>query len=1249
MMNVEFRQFSGVMASAEFRSEPCGLAFTGSDSAGRPAAALEVRGEKGRARPTRHPRCLGAGHASRVRRFVASCACALLALTGFAFAFASAAGAAGTIATIAGDPLISGPSTAIGQNPNSIAVASDGALYVADEEQGLVRRIDPATHEESVAAGNGGLPANGAHAFSASSPAVATSIPMQPQALTLDASGDLIVGDGNNSRPGGLGLLAANNCSSACPFGLPSMTKGDIYGIAGSGASDSYPGNGEPANAAEVEPRALSTDSAGDILIASNGCYEGKGGSFFCGGVLSLLAAANCSSSCPFGLPSMTQGDIYTLAGGGEKEVTNGEPARNVALHYPAGVAVDSFGDLVASTEVVNEVFGIGTVKVVAAANCSSGCPYGLPSTTKGAIYTIAGGGSAFPGTNGEPATNIELNPQGVAFDASGDVILADTLNGRTRLVPRANCSFACPFGLASTTAGDIYTIAGGGGSNPGDGGPATSAQLSPLSFATDSAGNLLIAERSGNRARLLAASNCASGCGYGLSTLTKDDIYTIAGNGSSYSGDGGPANRAQLNSPSSIVSEATTNGNIFFDDSGNGRIALISGGPSCTSGPCGFGLPKRLEGDIYTIAGGGTGSVINGAKALATTLFRPEGMALDSNGDIVFSTVTEVVVLARTNCSSDCPFGLPAMTEGDLYIVAGTFSDTASGDEGPATEAGLGNPAGAIAVDAEGDLLIGSPQAQSLRMVAAANCSSDCPFGLAKAIRGDVYRIAGGGTEGSGALATNISLTEPSSITVDSTGDALVGDYVRGVVWLIANSTCSSSCPLGLSSTEKGHAYIVAGGGSSGDGVPATSASVSGPGALTLDQAGDLLIYQGFFPAVRLVANSSCSSSCAFGLPSTTMGDIYRIAGDGTNGYSGDEGPALEAELSPIQFSANGLVVDATGRLLISDTANNRIRAVTAQSAKPVPVNIVPPSISGSAVEGQILTATMGSWDNAPTTFAYQWSRCADTCTPIPGASSASYTASASDVGLQLIVAVTASNSEGASSPAVSSRSATITPATQLGARGPSGSSGGGGDSSSTATVAQTGTTGGGSLPAPVLAQSETIAPAGGTVTIRLAGTSRFVALSSTNSIPNGSEVDATNGHVLITVATRTGTETAEAYGGRFIVKQDRGGSQETHFVLSLTLSGCPRVVLPHAAATVSRSERGPKSRRLWVSEKGGSWATSGRYVSTTVEGTRWLTQDQCNLSKVSVATGKVKVLDLVRNTTKNLTGGQHYTARRR
>jgi hypothetical protein len=205
-----------------------------------------------------------------------------------------------------------------------------------------------------------------------------------------------------------------------------------------------------------------------------------------------------------------------------------------------------------------------------------------------------------------------------------------------------------------------------------------------------------------------------------------------------------------------------------------------------------------------------------------------------------------------------------------------------------------------------------------------------------------------------------------------------------------------------------------------------------------------------------------------------------------------------------------------------------------------------------------------------------------------------------------------------------------------------------GGGTSTSTAATT-------GAEPAPVLGQRQTTSVISGTVSLRRKGTSKFTSLSRVSTIPDGSEVEATKGHVLITVATLTPgkTQTAEIWGGRFLIHQERTGSGETHLTLSLPLTGCPRVTLPRGtAATLAVSAKhssGPKSRHLWVSEGGGSWGTNGRYVSTTVEGTRWLTQDECNQSEVQVAAGKVKVDDLVRNKTKTLTNGQHYTAKRR
>jgi Bacterial Ig-like domain (group 3) len=180
---------------------------------------------------------------------------------------------------------------------------------------------------------------------------------------------------------------------------------------------------------------------------------------------------------------------------------------------------------------------------------------------------------------------------------------------------------------------------------------------------------------------------------------------------------------------------------------------------------------------------------------------------------------------------------------------------------------------------------------------------------------------------------------------------------------------------------------------------------------------------------------------------------------------------------------------------------------------------------------------------------------------------------------------------------------------------------------------------------PAPLLARRQTTRATSGTATVRLNGTSTFSPLSGSISIPDGSEVDATNGRVVITVATPTGkTVSAEVYGGRFRVHQDSSG--ETHFILTLPLTGCPKVALPHGSAASLAKHSGPKSRHLWVSETGGGWGTNGRYVATTVQGTTWLTLDECTRSQVKVTAGKVKVLDLVRRKTKMVTAGHSYVA---
>jgi hypothetical protein len=188
--------------------------------------------------------------------------------------------------------------------------------------------------------------------------------------------------------------------------------------------------------------------------------------------------------------------------------------------------------------------------------------------------------------------------------------------------------------------------------------------------------------------------------------------------------------------------------------------------------------------------------------------------------------------------------------------------------------------------------------------------------------------------------------------------------------------------------------------------------------------------------------------------------------------------------------------------------------------------------------------------------------------------------------------------------------------------------------------------------VPAPVLGKRETVQVLGGIVTVRTVGTISFVPLTGTMSVPDGSELDTTHGRALVTAATATPgtTRSAEAYTGRFVIHQERTKRAETHLTLSLPLSGCPsnkhKKPVHRSLRAAAGRILGPKSRHLWVSDRGGHWGTNARYLSTSIEGTRWLTFDACNRSVVIVTTGRVSVRDLVSGRVKVLSAGQRYQA---
>jgi hypothetical protein len=186
-----------------------------------------------------------------------------------------------------------------------------------------------------------------------------------------------------------------------------------------------------------------------------------------------------------------------------------------------------------------------------------------------------------------------------------------------------------------------------------------------------------------------------------------------------------------------------------------------------------------------------------------------------------------------------------------------------------------------------------------------------------------------------------------------------------------------------------------------------------------------------------------------------------------------------------------------------------------------------------------------------------------------------------------------------------------------------------------------------------PVVGQREVLTLLAGSVTVRIKGATTFTPLLGSIDVPDESEVDASRGRVEITVATAQGAiATATAYQGRFLLHQDGAAPAEAHLVLSAALSGCSSAHRPRGAGNArasiagGRRRRSVKSRQLWVSDNGGSWGTSGHYVSTTVEGTRWLTSDECRRSRVAVAEGVVLVRDLIHHTSSSVTAGHEFVA---
>jgi trimeric autotransporter adhesin len=847
---------------------------------------LRLNTTTGRSRVTR----LAAGFA-----LVALPATALAATSGPALAAAhparsastraTGAAVAGDISTVAGGVGGPGPATGVATPSPCGVTFGGGALYAATSPMsfglsGTVREVSRATGRLTTPAGYAGPGVGG---LGDGGPATAAGL--ESCSIAVDHSGNLVIVDWANKR---IRVVAK---TSGMFYGQ-AMTAGNIYTVAGE-TNGGYGSTGVPATQTGLnDPQYVAVDPHGNLVIADLGTqYTGLGQTL--GARIRVVAA----TTGRFYGQAMTAGNIYTVAGfkSGGTFAGLGGTGREAALGVNlGGIRVDSAGNVLFTDDDVARVLVLAE---------KTGSYYGQ-AMTSGHLYSIAGDGEGGFSGDGGPATAAELStPGGLAVDNAGNVVLADTGNGRIRVIAESSGTFYDQ----AMTAGNIYTVAGDGGSGfAGDGGPATSAEFNqPTGVAVDPSGNLLVADSDNARVRVVAE---ASGSFYGQA-MTTGDVYTVMGNGyTEYSGDGGLATSAQLDSPTDVAVDA--NDDVAVADSANYRVRLIP----ASSGAL-FGR-QMTAGHIYTVSGNGTEPQQPGCngKAAAT---QPEGsgwIAMDGSGNLVISENSQICVVPAT---SGTYYG-QAMTAGHIYPLAGDGTAGYSGDGGPATQAEIST--NGVAIDHAGNLVLADTGNDRIRVVAE---SSGMFYGLAMTA-GDIYTVAGDGTAGSsgnGGPATSAELREPESVAVDGSGNLVIADSGNSVIRAVAESPGTF---YGVK-MKTGDIYTVAGNGSGvygGDGGPATQAGLEFPMGVAVDGSGNLVISDSDNERVRVVAGLSGT----FYGQAMTVGDIYGLAGDGSCGITGDGGPGTSAEIC----YPEGVAVDPAGDVLFADQGASRVRMIS-------------------------------------------------------------------------------------------------------------------------------------------------------------------------------------------------------------------------------------------------------------------------------------------------------------------------------
>ncbi len=617
----------------------------------------------------------------------------------------------GQITTIAGTgtPGFSGDgqaaASALLNAPAGVAVDGSGNVYIYDTGNSVIRKVS-ASGVITTFAGTPKLAGSGVDL----GPATQAKLNLSASGgVTVDAAGNVYFSDTNNQV---VRKVTVNT-------GIISVFAGVTSKIGGAG-------DGGAATAANLfSPAGLAFDSTGNLFIAD--AFNS---------IIRMVSAKD--------------GTISTVAGSRKFGSTgDGGPAKSALLSFPQDVAVDAAGNLyiadttnlkvrkvtagpnpTISTLAGNGTFGYsgdGGAAVSAQLTLVQGVAVDragilyIADTSNNRIRTVSGGTiGPFAGANhatgdgGKASAALLYFPQRLTWDAKGNLFIADRQNNRVREV---------------TPDGNITTVAGNGSyTTAGDGGPALSAGINqPQAVAVDSAGNIYLIAQSQVR-----------------KVDTQGNINTVVNTKGTvgYSGDGGAATTAQLNFPLGLAVDSADN--LYIADTNNHRIRKVSAGnistvagtgPICAA-PCNFG----------TFGG-------DGGPATSANLSFPYDVTFDSSGNMLIADTVNYAVRS-----------VDANT-GTIKTIAGTGTKQGyGGDLGPATSALLFNPFG-IAADNAGNVYIADSSNFVVRVV----------DGL-----GVISTIAGNNTlgfSGDGGPAISAQTDFPYGIGADPSGNVWFAD----------------------------------------------------------------------------------------------------------------------------------------------------------------------------------------------------------------------------------------------------------------------------------------------------------------------------------------------------------------------------------------------------------------------------------------------------------------------------------------